>query len=128
MFEYFSGLHSIYQALVATLFTGLITALGSGFVFLFKTIIGVSVANVQVFRLNRISDAVVVQEIFQEMTKKLRQQAYELSSATLHRKELVKNEWAIYLCHPSTRSKRKSGFAENLVGILRSVEFVHYKV
>jgi ZIP family zinc transporter len=38
MFEYFSGLHPIYQALVATLFTWFMTALGSGLVFFFKTI------------------------------------------------------------------------------------------
>jgi len=38
MFEYFLGLHPVYQALVATLFTWFMTALGSGLVFFFKTI------------------------------------------------------------------------------------------
>jgi len=38
MFEYFSGLHPINQALVATLFTWFVTALGSGLVFFFKNI------------------------------------------------------------------------------------------
>lgn len=38
MFETFSGLHPVYQALVATLFTWFMTALGSGLVFFFKTI------------------------------------------------------------------------------------------
>lgn len=38
MFEYFSGLHPIYQALVATLFTWFMTALGSSLVFFFKEI------------------------------------------------------------------------------------------
>ncbi|MBW1864708.1 MAG: ZIP family metal transporter [Deltaproteobacteria bacterium] len=38
MFEYFSGLHPVYQALIATLFTWLVTAMGAGLVFFFKTI------------------------------------------------------------------------------------------
>jgi ZIP family zinc transporter len=38
MFEYFTGLHPVYQALVATMFTWFMTALGSGLVFFFKTI------------------------------------------------------------------------------------------
>jgi ZIP family zinc transporter len=38
MFESFSGLHPVFQALVATLFTWLMTALGAGLVFFFKTI------------------------------------------------------------------------------------------
>lgn len=38
MFETFSGLHPVYQALVATLFTWFMTALGSALVFFFKTI------------------------------------------------------------------------------------------
>jgi len=38
MSEYFSGLHPVYQALVATMFTWFLTALGSGLVFFFKTI------------------------------------------------------------------------------------------
>ena len=38
MLDYFSGLHPIYQALVATLFTWFVTALGSGLVFFFKNI------------------------------------------------------------------------------------------
>ena len=38
MFDYFSELHPIYQALAATLFTWLVTALGAGLVFLFKSI------------------------------------------------------------------------------------------
>jgi ZIP family zinc transporter len=38
MFEYFSNLHPIYQALVATLFTWFLTALGSSLVFFFKTL------------------------------------------------------------------------------------------
>ncbi len=38
MFETFSGLHPVYQALVATLFTWFMTALGAGLVFFFKTI------------------------------------------------------------------------------------------
>ena len=38
MFEYFSGLHPVYQALIATLFTWFMTALGAGLVFFFKTI------------------------------------------------------------------------------------------
>ena len=38
MFEYFSGLHPVYQALIATVFTWFMTALGSGLVFFFKTI------------------------------------------------------------------------------------------
>jgi len=38
MFEYFSALHPVSQALVATLFTWFMTALGSGLVFFFKTI------------------------------------------------------------------------------------------
>ena len=38
MFEYFSGLHPVYQALIATLFTWFMTALGAGLVFCFKTI------------------------------------------------------------------------------------------
>ena len=38
MFEYFSGLHPVYQALIATLFTWFVTALGAGLVFFFKTI------------------------------------------------------------------------------------------
>jgi len=36
--EYFSNLHPIYQALIATLFTWFMTALGSGLVFFFKSI------------------------------------------------------------------------------------------
>ena len=38
MFWYFSNLHPIYQALVATLFTWFLTALGSSLVFFFKTL------------------------------------------------------------------------------------------
>ncbi len=38
MFEYFTGLHPVYQALIATVFTWFMTALGSGLVFFFKTI------------------------------------------------------------------------------------------
>ncbi len=38
MFEYFSGLHPVYQAFIATLFTWFMTALGAGLVFFFKTI------------------------------------------------------------------------------------------
>jgi ZIP family zinc transporter len=38
MLEYFSGLHPVYQALVATLFTWLLTAAGASLVFFFKTI------------------------------------------------------------------------------------------
>lgn len=38
MLEYFSNLHPIYQALIATLFTWFMTALGSGLVFFFKSI------------------------------------------------------------------------------------------
>ena len=38
MLEYFSGLHPVYQALIATLFTWFMTALGAGLVFFFKTI------------------------------------------------------------------------------------------
>ena len=38
MFEYFSGLHPVYQALIATLFTWFMTAAGAGLVFFFKTI------------------------------------------------------------------------------------------
>jgi ZIP family zinc transporter len=38
MFEFFAGLHPVYQALVATLFTWFMTALGSGVVFFFKSI------------------------------------------------------------------------------------------
>jgi len=38
MFEYFSGLHPVYQALIATLFTWFMTALGAALVFFFKTI------------------------------------------------------------------------------------------
>jgi ZIP family zinc transporter len=38
MFEYFANLHPIYQALMATLFTWLLTALGAGLVFFFKTL------------------------------------------------------------------------------------------
>jgi len=38
MFEYFSGLHPVFQALIATLFTWFMTALGAGLVFFFKTI------------------------------------------------------------------------------------------
>jgi ZIP family zinc transporter len=38
MFEYFSGLHPVSQALIATVFTWLMTALGAGLVFFFKTI------------------------------------------------------------------------------------------
>lgn len=38
MFEYFSGLNPVYQALIATVFTWFVTALGSGLVFFFKTI------------------------------------------------------------------------------------------
>jgi ZIP family zinc transporter len=38
MLEYFSDLHQIYQALIATLFTWFMTALGSGLVFFFKSI------------------------------------------------------------------------------------------
>ena len=38
MLAYFSGLHPVYQALVATLFTWFMTALGAGLVFFFKTI------------------------------------------------------------------------------------------
>lgn len=38
MFELFSNLNPIYQALVATLFTWFMTALGSSLVFLFKTL------------------------------------------------------------------------------------------
>ena len=38
MFEWFSTLHPIMQALVATLFTWFLTALGAGLVFFFKRI------------------------------------------------------------------------------------------
>ncbi len=38
MFEYFSNLHPISQALTATLFTWFLTALGSSLVFFFKTL------------------------------------------------------------------------------------------
>ena len=38
MFEWFSALHPIMQALVATLFTWFLTALGAGLVFFFKSI------------------------------------------------------------------------------------------
>jgi ZIP family zinc transporter len=38
MFEWFTTLNPVWQALVATLFTWLMTALGAGLVFLFKTI------------------------------------------------------------------------------------------
>jgi ZIP family zinc transporter len=38
MFEYFTGLHPVYQAFIATVFTWFMTALGSGLVFFFKTI------------------------------------------------------------------------------------------
>lgn len=38
LIDYFSGLNPIYQALIATLFTWLMTALGSTLVFFFKTI------------------------------------------------------------------------------------------
>jgi len=38
MIAYFSGLHPVYQALVATLFTWFMTALGAGLVFFFKRI------------------------------------------------------------------------------------------
>jgi len=38
MFDYFSGLHPVYQALLATLFTWFMTAVGAGLVFFFKTI------------------------------------------------------------------------------------------
>ena len=38
MYEYFSILHPVYQALIATAFTWFMTALGSGLVFFFKTI------------------------------------------------------------------------------------------
>jgi len=38
MLETFSGLHPVYQALVATLFTWFMTAVGAGLVFFFKTI------------------------------------------------------------------------------------------
>jgi ZIP family zinc transporter len=38
MLEYFSNLHPIYQALIATLFTWFMTALGSALVFFFKSI------------------------------------------------------------------------------------------
>jgi ZIP family zinc transporter len=38
MLAYFSGLHPVYQALIATLFTWFMTALGAGLVFFFKTI------------------------------------------------------------------------------------------
>ena len=38
MFAYFSGLHPVYQALLATLFTWFLTALGSALVFFFKNI------------------------------------------------------------------------------------------
>ena len=38
MLEYFSNLHPICQALIATLFTWFMTALGSGLVFFFKSI------------------------------------------------------------------------------------------
>jgi ZIP family zinc transporter len=38
VFEYFSGLHPVYQAFVATLFTWFMTATGAGLVFFFKTI------------------------------------------------------------------------------------------
>jgi ZIP family zinc transporter len=38
LFDLFSGLNPIYQALIATLFTWLVTALGAGLVFFFKTI------------------------------------------------------------------------------------------
>ena len=38
MFEYFSNLLPIYQALVATIFTWFLTALGSSLVFFFKTL------------------------------------------------------------------------------------------
>ena len=38
LFDYFSGLNQIYQALIATLFTWFMTALGAGLVFFFKSI------------------------------------------------------------------------------------------
>ena len=38
MFEYIADLHPVYQALIATLFTWFMTALGAGLVFFFKTI------------------------------------------------------------------------------------------
>jgi zinc transporter, ZIP family len=38
LIAYFSNLHPIYQALVATLFTWFVTALGAGLVFFFKTL------------------------------------------------------------------------------------------
>lgn len=38
MAEYFLGLHPVYQALAATLFTWFLTALGAGLVFFFRTI------------------------------------------------------------------------------------------
>ena len=38
MFEYFSDLHPVYQAFIATLFTWFMTAAGAGLVFFFKTI------------------------------------------------------------------------------------------
>ena len=38
MFDYFTGLHPVYQALLATLFTWFMTAVGAGLVFFFKTI------------------------------------------------------------------------------------------
>ena len=38
MYEYFSGLHPVYQALIATLFTWFMTSMGAGLVFFFKTI------------------------------------------------------------------------------------------
>ena len=38
LFDYFSGLNPIYQALIATLFTWFMTALGAGLVFFFKSI------------------------------------------------------------------------------------------
>jgi ZIP family zinc transporter len=38
IFDFFSGLNPIYQALIATLFTWFMTALGAGLVFFFKTI------------------------------------------------------------------------------------------
>jgi ZIP family zinc transporter len=38
LINFFSGLHPIYQALIATLFTWFMTALGAGLVFFFKSI------------------------------------------------------------------------------------------
>ena len=36
--DWFTGLHPVFQALIATLFTWLVTALGAGLVFFFKTV------------------------------------------------------------------------------------------